>query len=90
MVTNAEVFKYLETVDFPAGKDTIVAEAERLGAPASILRALRAMPPVEYGNRNEVLKSAGTELAPEVGVAERAIKARDKTHQNVTEPLRQQ
>jgi hypothetical protein len=48
------------------------------------------MPPVEYGNRNEVLKSVGTELHPEVEVAERAIKARDKTHQNVTEPLRQQ
>ncbi|GAA5201452.1 hypothetical protein GCM10023322_81450 [Rugosimonospora acidiphila] len=90
MVDNAEVFKYLETVDFPASRDEIVAEAERLGAPNTVVRALRAMPPVEYGNRNEVLKSAGTELAPEVGVAERAVKARDKTHQQVSEPLRQQ
>jgi hypothetical protein len=90
MVTNAEVFKYLETVDFPAEKNRIVTEAENLGAPNEVLRALRAMPPVEYGNRNEVLKSVGTELHPEVEVAERAIKARDKTHQHVTEPLRQQ
>jgi hypothetical protein len=90
MATNAEVFKYLEAVDFPADRDEIVAEAERAGAPSTVLRALRAMPPVSYDNRNEVLKSAGTELAPEVTAAERAIKARDKTHQNVSEPLRQQ
>jgi hypothetical protein len=90
MATNAEVFKYLETVDFPAGKEEIVAEAERLGAPGPVLRALHAMPPVEYRNRNEVLRSVGTELTPEVTVAERAVKARDKTHQHVSEPLRQQ
>jgi hypothetical protein len=89
MVTNAEVRKYLETVDFPAGKQEILEEAERSGAPSEVLRALRAMPPVDYRNRDEVLHSAGTDLAPEVDPAQRAARARDKTHQHVSESLRQ-
>ena len=88
-MTNAEVYRYLETVDFPAGREQIVEEAGRLGAPDAVLRALRGMPAESYANRDEVLSSARTELAPEVGPAEKAVKARDKKHQHVSGYLRQ-
>jgi hypothetical protein len=89
MATNAEVFKYLDTLDFPAGKEDILAEAERLGAPHGVQQALRALPPVVYANRDEVIRSAGTELAPEEDAAERAARVRNKVRQQVTEFLRQ-
>jgi hypothetical protein len=88
MVSNDEVWRYLETVDFPAGKAVILAEAERLDAPEGVLKALRALPPDEYANRGEVLRSAGTDLAPEETARDRAVKARDRTHQRVAEALR--
>lgn len=89
MVTNAEVLRYLTSLDFPASKDDIVAEAERAGAPHDVLRALRAMPPVDYGNVNEVARSAGTNSNPEVTPADLAARARDKKHQRVARHLRQ-
>lgn len=88
MVSNDEVRPYLETVDFPAGRDDIVREAERLGASQPVLRALRAMPPLDYANRDEVLRSAGTDLAPEMTPAERAAKARERTQHRIPLYLR--
>jgi hypothetical protein len=84
MVAYAEVFPYLETLDFPAGKEEILREAARLGAPEKVLRALRALPAVEYGNRDEVLRSSGTDAAPEVSDADQAAKTRDRVHQDVS------
>ncbi|MFK3979798.1 DUF2795 domain-containing protein [Micromonospora sp. NPDC050397] len=89
MVTNAEVLRYLTALDFPATRDDIVAEAERAGAPHGVLRALRAMPPVDYGNVNEVARSAATNSNPEVTPADLAARARDKKHQRVARHLRQ-
>ena len=89
MVTNAEVLRYLTALDFPASKDDIVAEAERAGAPHDVLRALRAMPPVDYGNINEVARSAATNPNPEVTPADLAARARDRKHQRVARHLRQ-
>ncbi|HEV7898739.1 MAG TPA: DUF2795 domain-containing protein [Planosporangium sp.] len=87
MVTNAEVQPYLDTVDFPAIRDDIVREAEKRGAPEEVLKALRGMPPVDYHNKEEVLRSAKTEIAEETP-AEKAVKARDRKHQRVAEYLR--
>jgi Protein of unknown function (DUF2795) len=88
MVANEEVRRYLKTVDFPAIKDDILREAERLGAPEEVLKALRGMPPVDYHNKEEVLRSAKTDIAEETP-AEKAVKARDHKHQRVAEYLRQ-
>jgi hypothetical protein len=88
MATTTEVLGYLETLDFPAGKEDIVREAARLGAPPDVLRALRAMPPVDYANKDEVARSAATDIAPELTPAEKAMKARDRKHQRVAEHLR--
>jgi hypothetical protein len=88
MVDNAEVRRCLNMLDFPASKEDIVREAERVAAPPEVLKALRALPPVEYGNHNEVVRSAASDIAPEESPADRAAKARDRRHQRVAQHLR--
>ena len=46
----------LDGLSFPADRDTIVAAAERTGDEQTV-RALRAMPPVEYGSPSDVVAS---------------------------------
>ena len=75
MATRDDVYAHLDDVDFPADKDTIVEVAERAGAPEDVVRALRAMPPVEYASRGEVLQSARTEQPQDATRA--AAQARD-------------
>jgi len=48
----------LVDADFPAGKDELVRYAEASGADEPTIKALRAMPPVDYRNMDEVLRSA--------------------------------
>ena len=66
----------------------VVAIANQQGAPDIVLKALRAMPPDTYRNAQEVLSSAGTDLAPELSARDKAEKALDKKHTRVAEPLR--
>jgi uncharacterized protein DUF2795 len=47
-ITPDQVVRYLSDVDYPAGKEQLVAAAERAGAPEAVVRRLRAIPPVEY------------------------------------------
>lgn len=89
MARTEDVLRYLNGVDFPASKEEIIGEAQREGAPEDVLKALRAMPPVEYRNRAEIAASAATEIAPELTPAEKAVKARDHRHQRIAEHLRQ-
>ena len=56
-ITPDDVLRYLGDVDYPAGKEVLVAAAERAGAPEAVVRSLRAIPPVEYRNRAEVMRS---------------------------------
>jgi hypothetical protein len=53
-----------------------------------VLKALRAMPPVDYHNTNEVARSAATARAPEVTPADLAAKTRNRAHQRVARHLR--
>ena len=48
----------LVDADYPADKDTLVRCAEKSCAEPETVRALRAMPPVDYGSIDEVLRSA--------------------------------
>jgi hypothetical protein len=48
----------LVNADYPATKDELVRYAEATGADDPTIRALRAMPPVDYRNLDEVLRSA--------------------------------
>jgi hypothetical protein len=88
MASYADVLQYLSSLDYPAGKNDVVREAEREGAPPDVLKALRALPQVDYANGTEVARSAGIEAAPEVGPAQRAEQARDKKHNRVSQHLR--
>jgi hypothetical protein len=87
MVSEAEIARYLGTVDFPATRDEIVQEAARQGAPEEVLKALRRMPPVDYRSGAEVLRSAA--VREELPPSEHAARARDRTHQRIAEPLRE-
>jgi hypothetical protein len=88
MASYDEVLRYLSALDYPAEKAQVLRQAEREGAPAEVLRALRALSPVRYANDAEVARSAGIEAAPEVGAAQRGAQGRDKRHQRVTQHLR--
>jgi hypothetical protein len=56
-ITPEQVLDYLADVDYPADKDALVSAAERSGAPDEVLRSLRAIPPVDYRSRAEVVRS---------------------------------
>jgi hypothetical protein len=60
MVSAKQVADYLTSVDFPADKDRLLREAEAEGAPEEVLKALRAIPPVEYASKDEVRRAADT------------------------------
>ncbi len=49
--------EWLGGVDYPAGKEQLVAAAQAGGAPQEVVAALRSIPPVEYENRSEVAAS---------------------------------
>jgi hypothetical protein len=87
MASYDDVLRYLSGLDYPAGKDDVVREAEREGAPPDVLRALRALPPVDYANGAEVARSAKIEAAPEVDRSQRAAQAREP-HTRVSQHLR--
>ena len=53
----------LRDVDFPAGKDELIRAAQASGA---VIRALRAIPPEEYANREEVARSVPKAPAEEL------------------------
>jgi hypothetical protein len=88
MVTSDDVIRYLDLVDFPAIRDTIVEKAREAEAPPEVLKALRGMPNEVYRNKVEVARSAKTDLA-ELSPAEHAARARDKKHLRIAEPLRE-
>jgi len=56
----AELRQWLSGVDYPVHRDSLVDQAVRNGAPEHVQDALRAMPPVEYANRDEVAASVHT------------------------------
>ena len=52
-VTAEEVARVLRHsgVDFPASKEELIRAAQAAGVSEEVIRALRALPPVEYANR---------------------------------------
>lgn len=70
----------LRDVDFPASKDELIRAAQAAGASDDLIAALRAIPPVEYANREEVARSVPVDPAAEAGLspAQRAEAARER------------
>lgn len=89
MVSTQEVTEYLTEIDFPAHRDDIVRSAEQLDAPDGVVKALRAMPPVVYENKDEVRRSAHTETEPGQDPGHRAAQARDSQHEQIAQHLRE-
>lgn len=87
MVSDTDVLRYLSSLDYPAEKNDVVREAERQGAPQDVLRALRALPPVDYANGNQVVRSAKIDPAPEQNSSDRSARAREP-HHRVAQHLR--
>jgi hypothetical protein len=81
-------------VDFPAGKDELIRAAQAAGAPGEVIRALRAIPPEEYANRQEVARSVPKDPAEELqpSPVQRAAQARERRHhggQHLSQYLRE-
>ncbi|WP_159941727.1 MULTISPECIES: DUF2795 domain-containing protein [unclassified Nocardiopsis] len=81
----------LGEVGFPAGKDRIVAHARDAGADEELLSALRAMPPADYNEPNEVLRSvplprSDTDSSPE---SARAQHRREHTKPGMAESMKE-
>jgi hypothetical protein len=76
--TVREVLEALREVDFPAGKDDLLAAARAAGASGEVLKALRGIPPEEYANRDEVARSLRVDPDSDLGYspAQKAEQAR--------------
>jgi hypothetical protein len=74
--------KALRNADFPASKEDLIRVAEDAGASGDVLAALRAIPPVEYANRDEVARSVPVDPAGDLrpSPAQRAEQARERRH----------
>jgi hypothetical protein len=88
-ITPDQVLRYLEDVDHPADKDTLVAAAERAGAPEAVVRGLRAIPPVEYRNRTEVTRSVPVDPGAGRSASQAAAQARTRAPSRVAEHMRE-
>lgn len=87
-ITPDEVLRYLQDVDYPAGKEALVAAAERAGAPEAVVRSLRAVPPVEYRSRAEVARSVPVDPGAGRSRSRAAEQARTRAPAGVAEHMR--
>jgi hypothetical protein len=87
-ITPDDVLKYLADVDYPTDKDTLVRAAERAGAPEGVLRSIRAIPPVDYRSRVEVVRSVRVDPGAGRSAGLAAEQARTDTHPGIAEHMR--
>lgn len=87
--TPEDVLRHLKDVDYPADKEALVAAAERAHAPATVIRALRAIPPVEYRNAAEVRRSVGADPAADRSASRAAAQARTRVRPGIAEHMRE-
>ena len=83
-VTADQVDRFLHhlPIKYPASERELLRAVQDAGAPEEIIRALRAIPPEEYRNRNEVARSVPTDPSEELhpDAAQRAEQAREQRH----------
>jgi hypothetical protein len=77
-----EVKRALKNADFPATKQELIQAAEAAGAPDHVIAALRAIPPEQYANRAEVLRSVPADPAADLSPAQRAEQRRETRHRS--------
>ena len=84
----AEVRAALDAADFPATKDELIRVASAAGAGDAVLAALRSLPPDEYANRDEVVRSVDTAEATGSTPSEHARQARTEAPPGVAQHQR--
>jgi hypothetical protein len=87
--TPDEFLRYLVDVDYPAGKEVLVAAAERAGAPEAVVRGLRAIPPEVYRSRAEVARSVPVDPGAGRSASRAAEQARTSGPAGVAEHMRE-
>ena len=88
-LTPEDVLRYLQDVDYPAGKEALVDAAERAGAPEAVVRSLQAIPPVEYRSRAEVARSVPVDPGAGRSARRAAEQARTRAPARVAEHMRE-
>lgn len=85
-----EMRQALADMDFPAGKEQLVAGAERRGAGPRVLRLLRALPLGTYRNIAEIRSSVPLDPAADEGQTAqlKARQARSPHDKRIAEHLR--
>lgn len=80
----------LVDVDFPVSKDQLTDAARRQDADETTLRALQAVPPVDYRSMDEVLAAVPlADEAPEVDAATQAPRRRGRTRRGLAEDAKE-
>ena len=87
-VSTRQLEDALYDADFPATKDDLLAVADRNDAPDEVRKAIRSLPPVEYGSRSEVVRSVTVDVGSGPMPDQHAELARNKRDQQVAEGLR--
>jgi len=84
-----EIRVVLNDLAFPASKERIVEHArDRTTTRSDTARALAAMPPGDYANLAEVLRSVPAQPAPELSETERVYQQRHHQHAELAEHMR--
>lgn len=85
-----KVANALLEADYPADKETLLRFARAKEADDDVVRALTGLPPVEYGSRDEVLRSIDADPGDLAGqtVGEKARQSRDQAESRIPEHLR--
>ena len=80
MSTDRESVKQaLSSADFPASKEELLTHLESYSADEAVVRAVRAIPPVQYDNIGEVIQSVPMSKSAEDGQSD-SDKAQEQRH----------
>lgn len=78
----------LSDADYPATKDELLEVVERNDAGEEVRKAIRSLPPVDYGSTAEVVRSVTVDVGSGPTDDQHAELARNKRDQQVAESLR--
>jgi hypothetical protein len=84
------VLSAIKDVDFPAAKEDLLDAARRSSASEEVLKALRGIPPEQYGNHDDVARSVRVDADSDLGLtaAQRAEQARQGGKPGMSQHLR--
>lgn len=75
-------------MDYPATKDSLIDAAAGAEHKEEVQKALQSLPVGNYGNLDEVIRSLDTVEATGQAEADKAVRARDRSHAGLAEYMR--